>query len=337
MPNPTISVLLPVCNAQEHLPGALDSVLCQTLHDLELIIIDDGSTDDTPSILARYAAQDRRIRLLSFPQRRGIVAALNTGIEAANGDFLARMDADDLCHARRLEAQLSLLLKQDDIDLVGCRVKLIAGDRITDGYRDYEKWLNSLVEPDAIARDIFIESPVAHPTFLARGNLFRNMGGYRDCGWPEDYDFLLRCWLKGIRMAKSEEILFFWRDTPQRLSRVAEPYRFDRFRQCKIHFLMESHLKNRHRVTLCGAGLVGKAWSKDLRRYDVETGHFVEVDPRKIGKTIHGAPVVSYGDLSKPWPEFILNAVGARNSRAQVRRALTKIGLAEGADFLCVA
>src|SRR5688572_3125739 len=99
---PAVSVLMPVYNAERFVAQTVDSILAQTFVDFEFIIIDDGSTDDSPEILKRYERRDPRIRLVSRPNT-GYVPALNEGLELVRGEFLARIDADDLSDPRRFE------------------------------------------------------------------------------------------------------------------------------------------------------------------------------------------------------------------------------------------
>lgn len=92
---PAVSVIIPVFNAGKYLPSCLDSVCGQTLGDLEIICIDDGSTDASPATMQDYAARDARVRIITFPQNRGVSAARNAGIDAATGDYLGFVDGDD--------------------------------------------------------------------------------------------------------------------------------------------------------------------------------------------------------------------------------------------------
>ena len=115
---PRISVVLPVRNGAAFLEQALESVLSQTLRELELIVVDDGSTDRTPEILARAAVRDRRVRLLSGGSS-GVVPALNEGCAAAAAPFIARLDADDVALPERLEQQVAVLDAHPEVGLVG--------------------------------------------------------------------------------------------------------------------------------------------------------------------------------------------------------------------------
>src|ERR1700710_2718911 len=115
---PAVSVVLPVRNGARYLGLAVESILAQTLSDLELLIVDDGSEDETPMILARMAQADPRVRVLSGPPL-GLVAALNRGIHAAGSSFIARMDADDIAWPDRLARQMTLLNSETNAAAVG--------------------------------------------------------------------------------------------------------------------------------------------------------------------------------------------------------------------------
>ena len=121
---PIVSVVLPVHNCPQYVAMAIESILAQTLSDFELIVIDDGSTDDTSSILRRYT--DPRIRHFAQP-KRGLAATLNTGVDVATGRYLARQDADDVSYPERLEMQVAFLDQHRDVHLLGARALIFRG------------------------------------------------------------------------------------------------------------------------------------------------------------------------------------------------------------------
>ena len=121
MKAPAVSVIMPVFNGRRYLAKAIASVLAQTFADFELIVVDDGSTDRTPEILARFAENDARIRIVSRPNT-GIVGALNDAIAVARGEFLARMDADDLCEPERFAKQVEYLRAHPDCVIHGTQI-----------------------------------------------------------------------------------------------------------------------------------------------------------------------------------------------------------------------
>ncbi|MFQ5845693.1 MAG: glycosyltransferase family 2 protein, partial [Planctomycetota bacterium] len=215
---PRVSVLVPVRDAGSYLDPALRSIRAQRLRDFDVVCVDDGSVDGSAERLDAWARADSRFRVLHRPPR-GIVAALNCGLEAARADLVARFDADDIMHPDRLAAQIAFLDGSPEVDVVGSRVRHFPQPRVREGNRAYERWLNGLLTHDEIARDIFVESPLASPSVTVRRRLFDRVGAWRDPGWAEDYDLWLRAWLGGCRFAKLARTLHFWRDHPGRLTR----------------------------------------------------------------------------------------------------------------------
>ena len=333
---PAVSVLLPVRDGAEHLSEALGSLLDQTLADLEVVAVDDGSTDETPTLLERWAARDPRVRV-ERQAPSGIVAALERGRSAARGRFLARMDADDVCHPERFERQLRLLEARPGLAGCGTRVEYVPRERVTDGALRYERWINGLVEPEEIARDVFVECPLPHPTFFLRAPDVEEVGGYRDRDWPEDYDLVLRLWESGRRLGKVPEVLLRWREGPDRLSRRDPTYSADAFRRCKVHFLRRTLLAEREGAVVWGAGPTGKAFGRELLRQGVPLRAWIEVDPRKIGQEIHGAPVVDREGAAEYPNALHLGAVGQPGARSEIRAAARGLGLVESEGFVAVA
>jgi hypothetical protein len=145
----------------------------------------------------------------------------------------------------------------------------------------------------------------------------------------------LRLARAGARFARLPEVLFYWRDRPERFSRTAPACSLEAFRACKAHHLRQTFLARSDAVTLWGAGIEGKAWRRALLVEGVAVRRWVEVDPRKLGQVIHGAPVVGI-DRLLPGDGLTLVTVGAKGARAEVREAAVRRGLVEGVDFLCV-
>ena len=142
---PIVSILLPAFNARATLAACLRSIERQTMTRWECVVVDDGSDDGTAGLL-RAAARDQRVVVVSTPHR-GLVAALNTGMQHCRGRFIARMDADDLMHCERLAEQYRALEFHPELAGVGCQVRFFPRMSMADGRRDYERWLNSIDSP----------------------------------------------------------------------------------------------------------------------------------------------------------------------------------------------
>jgi glycosyltransferase involved in cell wall biosynthesis len=337
---PAVSVLLPCFNAEETLPAALGSLARQTLTDFQVILVNDGSTDGTQDLLEKWAAQDKRFQVLRQPHQ-GIVKSLNIGIEYCDAQYVARMDADDLSHSERLARQVAHLNQHPDCVLVASRVKGYPPHALREGFTIYLEWQNSLVDNADIHREIFIESPFAHPSVMMRRDALKSIGGYQDHGWPEDYDLWLRFYLAGKQFAKLPQTLLEWREHPARLTRQDSRYSLENFLRVKAHYLVRGPLKSRDAVLIWGAGMIGRRLSKHLLRQGAPLTAFIDVDPDKIGHTRRGFPILSPHDLLDWWHTsqnpVLLAAVGARGARKLIRQFLVQAGLHEGSDWWGVA
>ena len=329
-------MLLPVRNAGATLCECLDSLLGQTLPEIEVLAVDDRSTDGSGAQLALRAQRDPRLVPLEAP-RPGLVPALNLALGRARAPFVARMDADDVAAPRRLEAQASRLDGDPGVDILGCAVELLEDPQApAPGMRAYVAWLNTLLDHDAIVRDIFVESPLVHPSVMMRTRGLIELGGYREFEGPEDYDLWLRGHRRGLRFSKLQDVLLSWRDAPGRLTRTDPRYAPDRFRELKIAALEDGLLQGGRDVVVWGAGPIGKSWARALGRLGHRIAAFVEVDGRKIGQRIQGAPVLPVHEAGLRGP-LHLGAVGQKGARARIREAVARLGLQEGRDFVAVA
>ena len=324
-------------DAARTLAACLDSLAGQTLADHEVIAVDDGSCDGSGDILRARAREDRRLRVVPTPPR-GLVPALRTALAEARAPLVARMDADDVARCERLALQAERLERDGTVDVLGGRVVLTAppGERPGEGMRAYVAWQNGLLEHGAILRDRFVESPLVHPSVAMRAVSLRRLG-WRDFDGPEDYDLWLRAMDAGLRFAKLTEVVLEWCDTPGRLTRTDPRYGPARFLAVKLEALGRGLLAARRPAVVWGAGPVGKAWSRALQAAGHEVQAFVEVDPRKIGERIHGAPVVPPDGAARLLGPLHLAAVGQRGARERIRDEAGRLGLVEGADFVAVA
>lgn len=187
VPKPAVSVVMSVFNGERFLAEAIESILNQTFRGFEFIIVNDGSTDRTASILERYEKSDSRVRVYA-QENKGLIASLNLGCGLAQGKFLARMDADDVSMPDRLERQVRFLEHHDKVGLLGGAVE---------GIDDRGRWL-FLVRPPLEDNTIrtalrFYSFPIFHSAVLMRKQTFDEAGGYRaQFLHAEDYDLCLR-------------------------------------------------------------------------------------------------------------------------------------------------
>ncbi len=333
---PRVCVLLPARDAAATVGGAVRTILRQTLRDLRLVVVDDGSTDGTAEILARLAERDRRLEVVRGPGE-GIALALQRGLSRCDAEVVARMDADDLAHPRRLELQLAALASQRALWAVGAQVRAFPRRDVRDGMRRYVAWLNGLVTPELVERDLLVEAPLVHPAAALRREALSRLGGWRDGPFPEDYDLWLRISAKGGRMANLPVPLLLWREGPARATRKDPRYALARHVALKCAHLRSGVLAGRDEVALWGAGETGKAFSDALAAVGVRTALFLEVDANKVGRTIRGANVLAYAEARRVRGLPLLVAVGAAGARPLIRAELARQGFHELVDFWCVS
>ncbi len=204
--DPIISVLMPVYNAQRYVAAAVESILSQTFENFELIIVDDGSTDRSEIILQEYAAKDPRIHLISRPNT-GLVAALNEALACARGEFIARMDADDISMPQRFEKQIAYMKAHPECVLVGTHVVTMDSDGALIGAMPDIAFGHDRIDQNLLR----CGWPIAHPAVMMRASALRDVGGYRVECWPnEDHDLFLRLAENG-KIENLPEVLIHYR------------------------------------------------------------------------------------------------------------------------------
>lgn len=337
---PLVSVVLPVRDGEHVIAQAVESIRAQTLRDWELVVVDDGSRDGTRAVLERLASRECRLKIVE-QGREGIVAALNTGLAAASGELIARMDADDVALPERLAAQAALLRDRPEIGVASCLVEF-GGDRAASaGYALHVDWINRLIEPEDIALHRFVESPLAHPTALFRRELVVRHGGYRPGDFPEDYELWLRWLDAGVRFAKVPRLLLRWNDASARASRTDPRYDPEAFYRIKAAWLARELVRTAagREIWVWGAGRPTRKRAAHLESAGVSIAGYIDIDPKKATPAIGGTgrPVIGFGALPPPGRIFVTSYVSSRGARELTERELRARGYAAGRDFLLCA
>ena len=207
MNQPLVSVIMPAYNAGEYISDAINSVLGQSYENLEIIVIDDCSTDNTKEVLESY--NDKRLFYSKNERNEGIVKSLNRGLEFSRGMYIARMDADDICHKDRIMCQLQFLEAHPELDMVS--INPIIMDE--NGTKLHKSRHFILTSPLALKFASHFESPFTHPACLFKAETLKELqyGGGEDCLHIEDYDLWWRMYDRGCLMANINEPLFYYR------------------------------------------------------------------------------------------------------------------------------
>ena len=330
-----ISVLLSVRDGAATLGRALESLLAQTERDFEIVAVDDGSKDATARALANFRERDPRVRVLESGGA-GLVPSLNLGLSACRGRYIARMDADDVCHPSRLELQRRYLDENPSVEVVASRVVFGGDARSAAGFAAYVDWSNSILDGDAIELRRFVESPIVNPSACFRRETAIAHGTWREGEFPEDYELWLRWLERGVRMAKLPQALLTWSDPPTRLSRRDPRYSPGAFWECKAGYLarfLAPRLDGRP-LAFWGAGRRTRQAARPLLSRGLRPSAWIDIDPRKIGSGLEGVPVVAEGELERLGRPYVVSLVGNRGAGEEISRRLGNLGYREGADFV---
>lgn len=201
---PLVSILIPVYNSCNFIDESISSVLNQTYDNIEIVIINDGSNDGTEYKLLSYASQYNSIRLIN-QENKGYCESLNLGINYCKGDYIARMDADDIMMNNRIALQVKYLEDNPDISILGSAIQYISSDGIVGRKHFFPSKKN-------ISRSIFQQCPIAHPSVMIRRTVFSDIGFYRSNLFPaEDYDLWLRAYSKNVLIDNLSEVLLMYR------------------------------------------------------------------------------------------------------------------------------
>jgi len=223
-----------VYNCERYLSEVIESLLAQTMSDFEFIIVNDGSTDGTANILDRYATKDKRIRIIT-QENQGLGSSMNRALELAQGNYIARSDADDFSYPQRLEQQVKFLENHHEVVAVGTSVKLIDPLGIPIRLRAMEH-KHEAIEAELLKGN---GSAISQPSVMMRADALRNIGGY-DSRWlvTEDLDLFLRLAEIG-QLANMTEVLVNWR---QHLSSANHTKREQQLKESRA-LLEEAHKK----------------------------------------------------------------------------------------------
>lgn len=220
---PLVSVVISVFNSGAFLKPALDSILQQTLKNVEYIIIDDGSTDGSGELILQYAAHDERIRCVSHAVSRGLPTSLNEAIELATGKFIARMDSDDVALPERLEKQVTFLEAHPEIGIIGTWAREINEHGVLG--RAY----TPPTEQALILWRACFANPFLHPTVMVRAKVFKAHKYNETFNKSQDFELWSRLlFQEGIIPANLPEILLRYRRHSASLTKTKKPAELER-------------------------------------------------------------------------------------------------------------
>jgi glycosyltransferase involved in cell wall biosynthesis len=331
MNNQRVSIITPVKNGAQFLVECLDSIVNQTHQNWELLIVNDSSTDETQSILEEYAQQDNRI-VVSQNKGKGIIDALITGYEKSAGEFITRMDADDIMTPNKLELLTEKLIENGKEHLATGFVNYFSETELGQGYFNYQEWLNSLSQTESNFDDIYKECVIPSPCWMVSRKDFEASGGFNSNLYPEDYDLAFRFYKQGLKVVAVKEVLHFWRDYATRTSRTDSNYSDNYFIQLKMKYWLELDVDTSRKLELWGAGKKGK----EVARFLIEKGiefDWLSNNDKKIGKEVYGVILKdSISALEIGTPQILI-AVGSMDYNREIKKALNSLNLKPNIDY----
>jgi hypothetical protein len=261
---------------------------------------------------------------------RGLPAALNTALAHARAPLLARHDADDLSHRDRLALQVEALCRDPGLAVVGARLRLFPAAGSGVGMRRWAEWHNALLDHESMARELLVDSPLAHGTALLRRDWLERVGGWQERGWAEDLDLWARLLEAGARFAKLPRVLYAWRQHPGSATRQDPRYARARMTELKCGVLARTLLAGARTAQVIGVGTSLAHWAGALRRTAPR------VEAHEVRRPTPAALAALPAPAARAASPLVL-VFGSAPARARWRAALAAAGWVEGRDFAFVA
>lgn len=328
-----VSIIMPIRNAIPYLTECLDSIIQQTYPTWELLAVNDHSDDSSNEILESYQSKDVRIKCFQN-EGKGIIDALNTGYSHAKGDFITRMDADDIMPVIKLEQLAELLKAAGSGHLSTGKVKYISNNDLGDGFKKYENWLNQLCDSNAHFSEIYKECVIPSPCWMMHRNDFESIGGFDSKTYPEDYDLCFRMYENQIKVTPSIETLHIWRDYGGRASRNDDNYSDNRFLDLKVKYFLRIDYRSEEKLIVWGAGKKGKRIAQLLLNSKVD---FVWItnNEKKIGKHIYGKLIDTHQALNNNSSKKIILAVANKVEQKEIFNTIVAISENHTVHLFC--
>lgn len=314
-----ISILLPFRNAAPWIEETIASILAQTYEDWELIAVNDHSTDDSQLCIEQF--QDTRIQILQN-DGTGIIPALQTAFKQASGTFTTRMDADDVMPKDKLE------LLRNGVEghrhIITGKVEYFSEKEVSEGYRNYEAWLNERINRKDHYQHIYRECVVASPNWMAPTNSLRHDRIFEQLEYPEDYCMTF-LWKKyGYRIGTINTITHLWREHPKRTSRNSEIYDQASFFRLKLDWFRRN--EKGKTLGIFGTGPKGKLALEQLE--DTFEIRWFDHEYEKYGAPVNGYQIEN---PEKCDCDLLLLAVYPKN-KTRLENLVTRLGYSFGTN-----
>lgn len=313
---------MPVKDTEKFLPACLDSILMQTEQHWELLVVDDGSKDESWNILQTYSKKDARIKPLKN-NGKGIIEALRTAYHHASGILITRMDSDDKMSLDKLDLMSRQLVLQGEGNIIVGLVEYFSENNLGEGYLKYANWLNELTKDGNNFSEIYKECVIPSPCWMIWKNDMEKCGAFDADIYPEDYDLCFRFYEHELKIIPILKTLHYWRDYEERTSRNNPNYLDNRFTDLKINYFIKIDYKKEKQLFLWGAGKKGKNIAKKLIEKNISFKWICDND-KKIGKDIYGVTLEHFNSALIDENIQIINSVSSPDGILEIKKWLNK-------------
>lgn len=317
MQSPVISILTPFKNTSKFLNECLLSIINQSFTNWELLIIDDHSTDDSYQVVNAFAEKESRIKLYKN-SGNGIIDALQLAFSLSKGRFITRMDSDDLMHPEKLQTMLNDLQTHGRQHIALGLVTYFNENGLGNGFKNYEKWLNTLTSSGSNFNEIYKECVIPSPCWMVHKTDLIACDAFNPKRYPEDYDLAFRFYKQGFKCIPAQKTLHQWRDYNTRASRTQAHYAENHFIDLKLQYFLELDYNTTRPLTLWGAGTKGKIIAKKLKALQIP---FIWIcdNPKKIGKHIYDIELYEFRHLNQLYQPQSIVSVANKTAQEDIK------------------
>lgn len=324
---------MPAKNSGKFIFRTINSIIDQSYKNWELLIINDGSSDNTVEIVKKFQEKESRIKLYDNEEDPGIIPALRTAFRKSRGELITRMDSDDLMTKNKLHSMSSLLDEVGNGYVVTGAVKCFSDTGIEEGYIKYEKWLNTLILKERCYDEIFKECTIQSSSWMIHRDDLIKARKFDPEIYPEDYDLCFRFYKTGLKVRSVKQVIHYWRDHSGRVSRNDDRYKDQQFFDLKLKYFFELEYDRSKRLVVIGAGKKGKKLVKKILNSYQKSLIWISNNPRKTGKKIYGVKIEDQNILNSLKNMQIISAVSAIYDIKEIKELFIDMDLKKNKDF----
>lgn len=326
-----ISILIPFKNTATYLNACLDSIRNQSYTNWEVIAIDDNSTDNSYDIVKSYLKKDNRFKVYKTTGQ-GIIDALKLAYAKSKGNFITRMDSDDIMYSSKLHVLHANLTKHGTGHVATGLVTYFAENGINEGYKKYETWLNNLTKLGDNYSEIYKECVIPSPSWMVYRSDFEKVNAFNSNRYPEDYDLTFRFYKHHLKCIACNEHIHYWRDYATRASRTDDNYAKNHFISLKLDYFIELDFNPNRPLVIWGAGTKGKLIAKTLIAKKIEFDWICD-NPNKIGKDIYGKLMCDFNKLKLLNNPQSIISVANSDAQKHIQKQLEQLQMKSAQDY----